>query len=76
MTVPLVDVLASGFNLFAVIMQEKIVFKDICESPVKWGAFEGTSTYRVEATNLRTHFKEYPDVFQNSQLYPWNSCTS
>ena len=40
MTMPLVDVLASGFNLFAVIMQEKIVFKDICESPVKWGALK------------------------------------
>ena len=23
----------------------------------------------VEATNLRTHFKEYPEVFQNSWLY-------
>ena len=30
------------------------------------GAFEGTFACEVEATILRTHFKEYPEVFPNS----------
>ena len=63
MTMPLVDLAMSGFILFAVIMREKI-FEDIRE--VEWCAFEGTVTCEVEATNSRTHFKEYPEVFQNS----------
>ena len=37
-------------------------FEDIRESPVEWDAFEGTFACKVEATNSRTHFKEYPKV--------------
>ena len=68
MTMPLVDLATSGFILFAVIMREKIkVFEDVRESPVEWGAFKGTFACEVEATNSRTrHFKDYPEVFQNS----------
>ena len=48
------------------IMRQKIqVFEDVRESLVEWGAFEGTFACEVEATNSRTHFKEYPKVFQN-----------
>ena len=67
MTMPLVDLAMSGFILFAVIMREKIwVFEDVRESLVEWGAFEGTFACEVEASNSRTHFKEYSEVFQNS----------
>ena len=67
MTMQLVELVTSGFILFAVIMREKIqVFKDVRESPVQWGTFEGTFACEVEATNSRTHFKEYPEVFRNS----------
>ena len=46
---------------------ENLVFEDVHESPVEWGAFEGTFACEVEATNSRTHFKEYPKkVFKNS----------
>ena len=37
-------------------------FEDIRESPVEWDTFEGTFACEVEATNSRTHFKEYPKV--------------
>ena len=37
----LVDLATSGFNLLAVIMREK-VFEGVRESPVEWGAYEGT----------------------------------
>ena len=37
-------------------------FEDARESPVEWGAFEGTFACEVEATNSRTHFKEYPEL--------------
>ena len=58
------DDAVGSFILFAVIMREKIrVFEDVRESPVEWGAFEGTFPCEVEATNSRTHFKEYPEVF-------------
>ena len=62
---PLVDLATSGFNLLAVIMREK-VFEGVRESPVEWGAFEGTFACEIEATNSRTHFKEYPEIFPNS----------
>ena len=44
--------------------------------PSRVGVFEGTFVCGVEATNSRKHFKEYPEVFQNSSLYPSSSCTS
>ena len=62
MTMPLVDLAISGFILFAVIMRDK-VFEDVRESPVEWGAFEGIFACEVEATNSRTHFKEYSEVY-------------
>ena len=78
MTMPLVDLAMSGFILSTVIMREKIwVFEEVCESPVEWGAFEGTFACEFEATNSRTYFKEYSEVFQNSWIYPSrSSCTS
>ena len=39
-------------------------FEDVRKSPVEWGAFEGTFAHEVEATNSRTHVKEY--FFQKS----------
>ena len=39
------------------------VFEDVRESPVELDAFEGTFACEVEATNSRTHFTEYPEVF-------------
>ena len=48
-------------------MREKIyAIEDVRKSPVEWDAFEGTFACEVEATNSRTHFKEYREVFQNS----------
>ena len=41
--------------------RENLSLKDVRKSPVEWGAFE-----RTFARNWRTHFKEYPKVFQNS----------
>ena len=72
-----VDLATRDLILFVVIMWKKIqVFEEVRESPVEWDAFEGTFACEVEATNSRTHFKEYPEVFQNSWLYPSSSCTS
>ena len=52
MTMPLVDLAMSGFILFTVVMRVKIqVFEDVRESPVEWGAFEGTFACEVEAGN-------------------------
>ena len=65
MTMPLVDLAMSGLFLFAVIMRQKI-FEGVRESPVEWDAFQGTFAFEVEATNSRTHFNKYPEVFQNS----------
>ena len=51
----------AGFILFAVIRGEKSwAFKDVRES------FKGTFEQEAEVTNSRTHFKEYPEVCQNS----------
>ena len=68
MTMPFVRFRNERFySVRSPIMRQKIlVFEGVRESPVKWGAFEGTFTCEVEATNSRTHFKEYPEVFQNS----------
>ena len=63
MTMPLADLATSGF----------IFFVDFRESPVEWGAFEGTFTCEVETTKSRTHFEEYSEVFQKSLLYPSSS---
>ena len=58
---------ARFYFLCSPIMRQKIeVFEDVRESPVEWCTFSGTSACEVEATNSRTHFKEYPEVFQNS----------
>ena len=62
MAMPLVDLATSGFILLAVIMRDK----GVRESPVEWGAFEGIFACEIEATNSRTHFKEYPEIFPNS----------
>ena len=55
------------YSVRSPIMRQKIlVFEDVRESPVEWGAFESTFACEVEAANSRTHFKEHPEVFQNS----------
>ena len=47
--------------LFVVIKREKVwSFRDVLES------FEGTFEQETEAAKSRAHFKEYPEVFQNS----------
>ena len=63
MTMPfLVDLATSGFILFAVITREpeNQSLRRRSREPSRVGWCE------VEATNSRTHFKEYPEVFQNS----------
>ena len=57
------------YSVRSPIMRKKI-YEDVRESPVEWCAFEGTFPCEVEATNSRTHFKEYPEVFENSWLIP------
>ena len=66
---PLIDLATSGFILLFAARDatENLVFEDVRESPVECGAFEGTFACEVESTNSRTHFKEYPEVFQNSR---------
>ena len=55
------------YSVHSPIMRQKIkVFEDVRESPVEWGALGGTFACEVEATNSRTHFKEYLEVFHNS----------
>ena len=54
------------YSVRSPIMRQKSSKTDDRESPVEWGAFEGTFACEIEATNSRTHFKEYPEVFQNS----------
>ena len=46
--------------------RENLSLRRLRESPVEWGVFEGNIACEVEATNSRTHLKEYPEVFQNS----------
>ena len=55
------------YFLCSPIMRQKIeVFEDVCESPVERCAFSETFACEDEPANSRTHFKEYPEVFQNS----------
>ena len=56
----------SRFERFYSVPSHILVFEDVCENPVEWDAFEGTFACDVEATNSRTHLKEYPEVYQNS----------
>ena len=47
-------------------VREKSSSKTFARAQSNGGAFEGTFACEVEATNSSTHFKEYPEVFQNS----------
>ena len=58
----------AGLMLLAVVKREKIwALKDVLE------IYEGT--FEQEAVKSRAHFIEYPEVFQNSCLYPSSSST-